>query len=113
MNKKHSLQRIHLNFPILVIAAVVLLMIAPLQQSSAHHQLEGEWETPQWIPGLFDTDGTFYPIFIDDGAGKLHVLHTQLIDKQGVIMYSQWLEGVAGRNRWTFSGLGARMNEPR
>jgi hypothetical protein len=97
MNKDKTLERIHKNFPFLAMIVVILLLFAPLQQSNANHLLEGEWETPQWIPGLFDTDTTMYPIFIDDGSGTVHVIHTQQMGEQSVIMYSQWVEGIG----WT------------
>lgn len=89
------MRRFHLVRSILIAALVFAACLSTT--AAARAQAPSGWHTPQWIPGLVDSDPAQYPVFITDPGGKIHVFHSQWVGDRFGIVYSTWTVGVG----WT------------
>lgn len=78
----------------IALAVLVLYLLGSLPKVIS---AQSGWQTPQWIPGLVDTNPTQYPYFVTDATGKVHVFHSQWVNGHFGIVYSSWTVGVG----WT------------
>lgn len=79
------------NYRIVITTSCLLLLLFGIGISPVDAGSTLRWETPQWIPGLVDTDPAQYPVFLAGPDGDIHVFHSQWVNGVFTIVHSQWL----------------------
>lgn len=85
-------------FLIIILTTLLVSFMSRNLRIPVQAQGSETWTFPRVISGLRDTSPSQYPVFVADGAGSIHVFHSQFVDNVLSIVYSRWQDGIG----WTY-----------